>query len=71
MALQKLRDFLDEHHTRYVVISHSRAYTAQETAQSAHMQGHQFAKTTMVKLDGKMAMAVLPAGLAAAKRWRA
>jgi Ala-tRNA(Pro) deacylase len=61
MILKKLRDFLDEHHARYTVLSHSRAYTAQETAQVAHVHGERFAKTTLVKLDGKPAMAVLPA----------
>lgn len=61
MVLKTLRDFLDQHHVRYVVMSHSPAYTAQETAQAAHIHGEQFAKTTIVKLDGELAMAVLPA----------
>lgn len=61
MPLKKLREFLDSNNVKYVVISHSRAYTAQETAQAAHIRGREFAKTTIVKLDGKMAMAVLPA----------
>ena len=61
MVLKTLRDFLDRHHVRYVVMSHSPAYTAQETAQAAHIHGEQFAKTTIVKLDGELAMAVLPA----------
>jgi len=61
MILKKLRQFLDQHHVRHVVISHSPAYTAQEIAQAAHVHGEQFAKTTIVKLDGELAMAVLPA----------
>ncbi len=61
MILKTLREFLDGHHVRYVVISHSLAYTAQETAGAAHIHGDRFAKTTIVKLDGKLAMAVLPA----------
>lgn len=61
MILKKLRDFLDGHSARYSVLSHSRAFTAQETAQVAHVHGDRFAKTTIVKLDGKPAMAVLPA----------
>jgi Ala-tRNA(Pro) deacylase len=61
MPLKKLREFLDGHGSRYVVISHSPTYTAQETAQAAHVHGQEFAKTTIVKLDGKMAMVVLPA----------
>lgn len=61
MPLRKLREFLDSHGARYIAISHSPTYTAQETAQAAHVHGQEFAKTTIVKLDGKMAMVVLPA----------
>jgi len=61
MPLKTLREYLDSQGIRYVVVSHSPAYTAQETAQAAHVPGHAFAKTTIVKLDGQMAMAVLPA----------
>ena len=61
MPVKKLREFLDSNHVRYVCIGHSRAYTAQEIAASAHIPGKELAKTVMVKLDGKMAMAVLPA----------
>jgi Ala-tRNA(Pro) deacylase len=46
---------------KYVTISHSAAYTAQEIAASAHVPGRELAKTVIVKVDGKMAMAVLPA----------
>jgi len=61
MPVQKLREFLDSNHIRYVCIGHSRAYTAQEIAASAHIPGKELAKTVMVKIDGKMSMAVLPA----------
>lgn len=61
MPVKKLKDFLDREHVRYVTIIHSRAYTAQEIAASAHIPGKELAKAVMVKLDGKMAMAVLPA----------
>jgi Ala-tRNA(Pro) deacylase len=54
MPLKKLKEFLDGHNIKYVTISHSQAFTAQETAA-------ELAKTVMVKIDGKMAMAVLPA----------
>jgi Ala-tRNA(Pro) deacylase len=60
MPVKKLTDFLDSHQTKYVTIRHSRAYTAQETAQSAHIPGGKMAKTVMVKVDGKMAMVVVP-----------
>lgn len=61
MTADRLKHFLDEHHVKYVSIKHSPAYTAQEIAESAHVHGEQFAKTVIVRLDGKLAMVVLPA----------
>ena len=61
MPIQKLKEFLDSHNVKYVTISHSRAFTAQETAASAHVPVKELAKTVIVKIDGKMTMAVLPA----------
>jgi Ala-tRNA(Pro) deacylase len=61
MPVQKLKEFLDKEGVKYVVISHSPAYTAQEIAASAHIPGKELAKTVMVDIDGKIAMAVLPA----------
>ncbi|WP_456424731.1 aminoacyl-tRNA deacylase [Rhodocaloribacter sp.] len=61
MPIKKLKAFLDENGIKYVVISHSPAFTAQEVAASAHVPGKELAKTVMIKVDGKMAMAVLPA----------
>jgi Ala-tRNA(Pro) deacylase len=61
MPLKKLMDFLNDHHVKYTRITHSPAMTAQETAACAHFPGKEMAKTVMIKIDGKMAMAVLPA----------
>lgn len=61
MPVSRLKRFLDDNHVRYVTISHSPAFTAQGIAASAHVKGKELAKTVMVKIDGKMAMAVLPA----------
>lgn len=61
MPVQKLKHFLDENGVKYVSINHSQAFTAQEIAASAHVPGKEMAKTVMVKLDGAMAMAVVPA----------
>ena len=61
MPMHKVIEFLDSEGVKYVSIKHSLAYTAQEVAASAHIPGKELAKTIMVKLDGKMAMAVLPA----------
>ena len=61
MPVRKLKEFLDREKVKYVSIIHSTAYTAQEVAASAHITGKALAKTVIVELDGKMAMAVLPA----------
>ncbi len=61
MPVKKLNRFLNDQKVKYVTISHSLAYTAQEIAASAHIHGKDLAKTVIVKIDGDMAMAVLPA----------
>lgn len=61
MPAKILKEFLDREQVRYVTIVHSKAFTAQEIAASAHIPGREVAKTVIVKLDGRMAMAVLPA----------
>ena len=61
MPAQKLKKFLDSRKIKYVTITHSLAYTAQAIAASAHIAGKELAKTVMVKINDKMAMAVLPA----------
>src|SRR2546425_5259639 len=61
MPVKTLKQFLDKEKIKYVSIVHSTAYTAQEVAASAHITGKELAKTIIVELDGKMAMAVLPA----------
>lgn len=61
MPLSKLREFLDSHNVKYLVISHSLAYTAQGVAALAHVSGKKLAKTVIVKIDGILAMAVIPA----------
>jgi len=63
MSLQKLRDFLDAEKVKYVTITHSPAFTAQEIAAAAHIPGKEMAKTVMVKVDREMAMVVLPASM--------
>jgi Ala-tRNA(Pro) deacylase len=60
MPVRKLREYLDTQRVKYVVISHSPAYTSPEIAASAHIPGRELAKTVMVKLDDRLAMAVLP-----------
>jgi Ala-tRNA(Pro) deacylase len=61
MACAKLQEYLDSNHIRYVSIKHSPAFTTQEVAASAHIPGRDVAKTVVVKMDGALALVVLPA----------
>ncbi|OGW35537.1 MAG: deacylase [Nitrospirae bacterium GWD2_57_9] len=61
MSSNRLKDYLNSRQVKYITIAHSPAYTAQEIAASAHIKGQELAKTVMVRLDGKIAMCVLPA----------
>jgi Ala-tRNA(Pro) deacylase len=61
MPATKLKEFLDQEKIKYVSLTHSPAYTAQEIAASAHVPGKELAKTVIIKIEGKLAMAVLPA----------
>ena len=61
MPLSEIKKFLDTNKVKYVTIQHSPAYTAQEIAATAHISGKELAKTVMIKIDGKLAMTVLPA----------
>jgi Ala-tRNA(Pro) deacylase len=61
MPSRKLKEFLDKNNIKYITIQHSPAYTAQEIAASARIHGKELAKTVIIKKDGKLAMAVLPA----------
>lgn len=61
MREKGLREYLDKNGVKYIIITHSAAYTAQEIAARAHIRGKDLAKTVIVKINGKMAMAVVPA----------
>jgi len=61
MPLNKLREFLDTHNIKYIIFSHSLAYTAQGIAALTHVSGKELAKTVIVRIDGDLAMAVVPA----------
>ncbi len=61
MPETRLKDFLDKEHVKYVTIAHSPAYTAQEIAELTHTPGKELAKTVIVKIEGELAMVVLPA----------
>jgi Ala-tRNA(Pro) deacylase len=63
MPEPRLQHYLHQNHIAFETIQHARTLTAQETAASAHIRGHELAKTVMVKLDGRLAMVVLPASM--------
>jgi Ala-tRNA(Pro) deacylase len=58
MPVKTLKDFLDKNQVKYVSIKHSPAFTAQEIAELSHIHGKQMAKVVMLKIDGRMGMAV-------------
>ncbi len=61
MPIKTVKEFLDNHHVKYVAMAHSPAFTSQEVAAAAHVSGRDMAKTVVVKMDGKFAMVVVPA----------
>jgi len=63
MPTRRIKQFLNDQGVKYVTISHSQAFTAQEIAAAAHVRGKDFAKSVVVKLDGRLALAVVPASV--------
>jgi len=61
MPVKQLQELLDSNQVKYRSIAHSVAYTAQEIAAAAEVPGGEMAKTIIVRIDGELAMAVLPA----------
>jgi Ala-tRNA(Pro) deacylase len=57
--IKKLKELFDGAKVSYEVYNHPLAYTAQEIAQSQHVSGDQMAKVVMLKVDGKLVMAVV------------
>ena len=61
MPVKRLKEYLDKMGVKYSTINHVLAYTSQQIASTTHIKGKELAKTVMVKIDGRMAMVVLPA----------
>ena len=61
MSTHQLTTYLASQQINYTVINHSPTYTAQETAQSAHIPGREVAKTVVVLIDNVPAMVIEPA----------
>ena len=61
MTTQRLEEYLRAHSVAYHTVPHPYAQTAEGTAASANISSKEMAKIVMVNLDGKLAMAVVPA----------
>lgn len=57
----RLKGLLDEAGIPYRDVPHAERYTSQRTAEETHTPGRSFAKTVVVRLDGRFALVVLPA----------
>ena len=64
MPAKKLREFLDDQGIKYVAILHQVGYTARQIATLTHTPNKELAKTVIVKIDGALAIVVLPASYA-------
>jgi Ala-tRNA(Pro) deacylase len=56
-----LLDYLDRSGAQYQIVQHQLAYTASQVEEYARANGSSLAKVTMIKVDGELAMVVLPA----------
>lgn len=61
MPARRLKELLEREQIPFTSIPHEETYTAQETAEAAHVPGYELAKTVMIELDDRMAMVVIPA----------
>jgi Ala-tRNA(Pro) deacylase len=61
MPCEKLLEYLQENGVDFELVDHPQAYAARDVAFKTGVRGSEFAKTVLVKLDGLMAMAVVPA----------
>lgn len=62
MPSKRIYELLERERVPYEVLPHAMTITAQETAHAARIPGGEFAKATILKADGRLVMAVLPAG---------
>ena len=60
MAMSRIEAFLKQHQAEYRILTHARAYTSPEVAESAHIRGKRLAKAVMLNVDGMLVMMVLP-----------
>ncbi|MCW8418897.1 YbaK/EbsC family protein [Fluoribacter dumoffii] len=63
MLSSSIKNYMKSHNIPYKTISHPRAYTASQCAQGAHIKGDHFAKSVVVKRDGKFVLVAIPANI--------
>ena len=61
MSVATVKEFLDANRVAHIIVKHPLAFTATSVAGAAHVPGRRMAKTVVVNLDGKPALAVVPA----------
>lgn len=61
MPNKRLKEFLNSYGVAFQTLPHAPTFTAAETAAAAHVPGRDLAKPVMVRLDGELAMVVVPA----------
>ena len=61
MPLRALSQFLSLSQVPYRSYNHPPTFGAQRTASNMHISGHEVAKTVILRVDGRLVMAVLPA----------
>ncbi|HBG45743.1 MAG TPA: deacylase [Deltaproteobacteria bacterium] len=61
MIPKRLENLLNEKHVWFKSLVHPEAYTAQEIAATLHVKGKELAKSVIVRANGDLVMAVLPA----------
>lgn len=61
MISTRLRNLLEENGVTFEVVRHDPAFTAQQLAARIHVPGKEFVKSVVVRLDGRYAIAALPA----------
>jgi len=60
MPTQRVKDYLRENNIPFEYFSHTRTFTTQGTAAVARLSPAKLAKAVIMKVDGRLAMAVVP-----------
>ena len=63
MPSKILKEYLDSNDIQYVSIMHSLAFTSVDIAKHSHIPSKEMAKTVILKINGEMAMAIVPANI--------